>query len=124
MVAGIMMSGCHQQPLGKQVEMYGQWACAYQLRDDGTKNFDSPYNLLEFEYSDGFILNADGSGKVVWYEKENGDFAWEKTGSKLVFQVMRTENNSENFEFKISDLTAKSMLLESPGGKQYVMEKK
>lgn len=107
-------------------EIIGKWIYEYELKSDGTKDFDNPYALLEFEYSDGFILNEEGTGSSVWYDSINGNFEWlsDNRNSKLIISVIRTDNSIDEFEYSMSILDENSMEFETPKGHIYRMNKK
>lgn len=102
----------------------GEWIYEYELMSDGTKNFDNPYALLEFTYSDGFILNEDGTGHSVWNEVINENFEWVFNNSKLTISVTRSDNSIDKFEYQISNMNESSMQFESPKGYKFMLRKK
>lgn len=101
----------------------GQWEYEYEILDDGTKVFDNPYALLEFEYSDGFILNDNNTGNSIWYDNINSAFEWRMDNSTLIISVTRTDNSIDSFEYQISNLDENSMEFETPIGYKYLMKK-
>ena len=108
-----------------ETQLIGEWESQYEILSDGSKSYDNPYALLEFEYSDGFILKADNFGSTVWYDEvKDNYFEWEATESKLIISLVRSDNTIETFEFQIYDLEETSMLFESPKGHTYFMTKK
>lgn len=124
-IALILLTSCKKDE--KKIEptpsIVGQWVYEYELLSDGTKVFDNPYALLEFEYSDGFILNEDNTGNSVWYNDINGDFEWSSDNSILTISVTRSNGSIDKFEYQISDLNESSMGFESPKGHKYLMIK-
>lgn len=107
-----------------ELSIIGEWEYQYQLLSDGTKDFDNPYALLEFEYSDGFILNEDHTGSSVWYDKINGSFSWTRNDMKLIITVSREDSSVDYFEYQISKLEESAMEFQSPNGSTYLMIKK
>lgn len=124
-VALILITSCQKDD--NQIEsipsVVGQWKYEYEILSDGTKVFDNPYALLEFEYSDGFILNDNNTGNSVWYDKVNGDFEWTTNNSILIISITKSDNSIDKFEYQISNLNEKSMELETPKGAKYLMKK-
>ena len=124
-VAGLMAS-CEKknEQVAPTPSLIGEWMFEYTILEDGSRNYDDPYALLEFEYSDGFILKENGQANSVWYQKVNGEFEWEKAGEQLIFSVTRPDNSVDTFTFEFSDLTLASLLLKTPKGHVYKMLKK
>lgn len=113
-----------EKPMNLENSLIGEWTHEYEITEEGLKNFDQPYALLEFNYSDGFILNEDGLGKSVWLESTNDDFEWEFNNPKLIFSLKRSDDTIDKFEFLISNLTENSLVINSPKEHKYFMTKK
>lgn len=103
-----------------ELSIVGEWVYEYELLSDGTKDFDNPYALLEFEYSDGFILKENGTGNSVWNDVINNNFDWTSDNSKLIISLIESANI---FEYKVSILTDETMFFETPKGHKYFMNK-
>lgn len=106
-------------------QLIGEWQFRYEILSNGSKEYDNPYALLEFDYSDGFILKADNTGKAVWFESvKDYDFDWNAMESTLSISLNRSNGSIDTFEYLISDLTETSMYFGSPKGHKYFMTKK
>ncbi len=121
LILAFIVLGCNKDD---NQTLIGEWGYEYELMDDGTKNYEHPYALLEYEYSDGFILKKDKSGNPIWNENINGEFEWTKNWNKLLLYVTRDDNSIDEFNFKISNVTNTSMFFETPKGHKYKMKKK
>lgn len=120
-----LFSGCQSedQIIEPELNILGHWKYQYELLNDGTKRYDNPYALLEFEYSDAFILKEDKSGNSIWFDTINGDFEWSNNNLELVITVTREDQSVDRFEYQISNLEEGSMEFESPNGSKYFMVK-
>ena len=104
--------------------LIGEWKFESQILEDGTFRTDPPYALVEFEYSDGFILNKNNKGFTIWNELINGDeFSWSNTKKFLIIKVENSSGNTTEYEFKISNVENHSMNFETNEGKKYLLKK-
>lgn len=122
----IVVIGCKKDSeiIKPGLKIVGEWKYQYELLEDGTKEYKNPYALLDFEYSDGFILKENNLGHSVWYDKVNGNFEWTMNDSKLIFTVTKADNSVEDFEYQISNQKEDSMMFESLDGSHFFMIKK
>ncbi len=112
-----LLSSCEKTV--EEISILGKWESEYLLLEDGTKNFDPPYALLEFEYSDAFELLDDGIGKSYWFNAENGSFDWTFENGILTCKIPGPNNTIASFEFITSQLSERSMDFETPQGHTY-----
>jgi hypothetical protein len=106
--------------------LVGEWKYEYRLLEDGTRDYQEPYALLGWNYSDGFILYEDGTGYSVWYDSINSDkFAWSNTRNLMTMQVTQPNNEIHEFDYTITEVKENSMFLEDVNkGNKYFMNKK
>lgn len=104
-------------PTPEEEDLIGTWRSLYEYLPDGTKDSSNvPYALLEFEYSDGFILKEDDLCDVVWLGLVNApDLTW-----TLKEETLRIHDT----DFTISDRTANQMDFATPKGHKYRLEKR
>ena len=125
----ILIIGCKRdyiiddRVIEPELSIVGEWKYEYEILRDGTKELENPYAILEFEYSDGFILKENGTGNSLWNNSINGDFEWTDNGFKLKVSVERADNHIDQFEYNLSNLTENSMEFETPKGHKYLMIK-
>lgn len=121
----ILFNACksQNQVIEPELEIVGHWKYQYELLSDGTKKYDNPYALLEFEYSDAFILKENNTGNSVWYDTINGNFEWISSDSILTIIVTRQDSSIDQFQYSISNLDEVSMEFQSPNGNKYFMVK-
>ena len=126
MMVSIVITGCQKdEPIVESShELVGEWIYEYEIMEDGTKKFDNPYALLEFEYSDGFVLKEDGTGNSIWVGEINDDFEWIRDESRLFLQVRKSNGSVDEFVYGISNLTDISMRFSTPKGHIYRMKKR
>lgn len=121
----LLIGSCQKDDMAfePKLSIVGEWKYEFEILSDGTKLFDNPYALLEFEYSDGFILKENGIGNPQWFNTINGDFEWLYDDFKLTISVTRSDNSIDQFEYIISNLTNSSMEFKTPKGHKYLMIK-
>lgn len=126
MMVLIAITACQQdEPMVESShEIVGEWMYEYEIMEDGTKKFDNPYALLEFEYSDGFILKEDGTGNSIWFGEINDDFEWARDESRLFVHVAKSNGAVDEFVYGISNMTDTSMRFSTPKGHTYRMNKR
>lgn len=77
----LFFSACTKNKI--ENNLIGTWEFEYEILKFGSKNYDNPAYLMNFEYSDGFILNEDGTGSTIWYGNQNSEFEWSSTKKKI-----------------------------------------
>lgn len=120
-VAVLFFSSCKKQKIER--DLTGTWVYEYEIMEDGTKKYDNPYALMDFNYSDGFILNDDGSGSTIWYDNPNGDIEWSNTNNKLIIHGQYWNGELTDYEYSIEDVKSTSLIFENYKGHKYYMEK-
>ncbi|MTB50751.1 hypothetical protein [Lewinella sp. W8] len=121
----LLLISCEKERMtDPEVISLGKWVYVYELREDGTRDFENPYALLEFEYSDGFILNEDGTGHSIWYDNINDDFTWRRNGGILTFVVEHPDGTIDEYEYHYSPESPTSLFFDTPEGRTYLMELK
>lgn len=102
--------------------LVGTWKYEYELKSDGTRDYGNPYALLQFEYSDGFILYDNGTGNTMWYDKINDPepFEWSYKSGKIRVEV---SNVPKAFEYGVANLKEGAMNF-TTGGREYYMTKR
>ena len=119
----IFLLGCEKK-IEPEISLLGEWISEYEIMEDGTKNFDDPYAILVFEYSNGFILEENGQGSSIWNGAINGAFEWTKMDNKILMFVPGPNNSTSTFEFQISNVTNESMDFYSPKEHRYFLTRK
>lgn len=106
--------------------LIGEWQCEYELLEDGTKDYADQYALLDWNYSDGFILYKDGTCQSTWLGVINSDkIEWSNSKDLLTIHVPRSNGEIEDFEYFISDVKKNSMFMEYQAkGYKYYLNKK
>jgi len=97
--------------------LQGAWTIEFGYKPDGSVDPNtSRYALLEFEYSDGFILKENDLCDVVWNDQINAkDLSWSYTEGKLLIK---------EHSFIVSNLQEDQMDFETPKGYRYHLIKK
>lgn len=123
---GLMAVACTKsnEIIDNELDLVGEWTYEYTIREDGSRDYDNPNALFDYNYGDGFILNDNHTGHSVWYDEINGDFEWLSTDSKLTISVWRFDKGIAEFEFELSNRTNSSMILDTPKGNRYLLHKK
>ncbi|MEE9431658.1 MAG: hypothetical protein V3V16_11490 [Melioribacteraceae bacterium] len=107
-----------------KLSIVGEWNAEYEILSDGTKDYRVQYAILEFNYSDAFILKENKKGHSIWFDNINGDFEWTRDNSKLTITVTQFDSTREDFEFQLSELKNHSMVFDTPKGHKYLLSKK
>ena len=118
----LIISACNK-PEKIKSHLEGTWVCEYEIMEDGSKNFSAPYALVDFNYSDGFTLNEDGTGSTMWYGAPNGDIEWSNTKEKLIIHDQYWNGELINYEYSIENVTSSSMEFENYKGHRFGMKK-
>ena len=89
---------------------------------------ETTYALLEYNYSDGFILYPDRrTGNSMWFGGVNdaaGErFQWILVDEAWTITLTRSDGSKEDFTFQVSDLTDSRMDLQTPKGFRYQLGK-
>lgn len=118
----LILSACKKNRI--ENNLIGTWECEYEILEDGTKDYDAPYAIMDFQYSDGFILNEDGTGSTIWYDVSNSEIEWSSTKNKLIIHNQYLAGELTDYEFSIKDVKSNSMVFENyEGHKFYVIKK-
>lgn len=104
-------------------QLLGYWKYEYELLDDGSKNYNNPYALLEFTYSDGFILEENKVGSSVWYDSINGEFNWEFKEGALILTVSYDDGAVKEFVHSLTEIRENTLIFNSLKGHTYFMRK-
>ena len=123
--------GCGRESGGPDptAMMVGTWKITATIDEDGTRvPAETTYALLEYNYSDGFILYPDRrTGNSMWYGGVNdaaGErFQWILVDEAWTITLTRSDGSKEDFTFQVSDLTDSRMDLQTPKGFRYQLEK-
>lgn len=118
----LIFSSCRPLPAPSPEEpekdsLQGAWTIEFGYKPDGSVDPNtSRYALLEFEYSDGFILKDNALCDVVWSGQINAkDLSWSYQEEKLTIN---------GYVFIVSELQEDQMDFETPKGYKYHLIKK
>lgn len=117
----LFISACKKEKI--EWDLTGTWVYEYEIMEDGTKKYNNPYALMDFNYSDGFILNDDGSGSTIWYDTPNGDIEWSGTKNKLIIHDQYLNGELTDYEYSIEEVKSTSLIFENYKGQKYYMKK-
>lgn len=116
-------------------DYYGYWSFEYSLLDDGTKNYNFPYAMMEYNYSDAFKLCEDKTGYSRWDQGSISldsvsnlnclaEFDWNIIDNTILRIDLKDNSIVNNvLDFKISDFSNETMLIESPKGFKYFVRR-
>ena len=121
LVMMLFICSCKKEKIKR--DLTGTWVYEYEIMEDGTKKYDTPYALMDFNYSDGFILNNDGSGSTIWYDTPNGDIEWSSAKDKLIIHNQYLNGELTDYEYSIEEVKTTSLMFENYKGKKYYMKK-
>ncbi|MFT5820535.1 MAG: hypothetical protein ACI8ZM_001778 [Crocinitomix sp.] len=118
----LIFSACKKNRI--ENNLIGTWEFEYEILDEGSKDYDLPYALMDFGYNDGFILNEDGTGSPTWYGEDSEGFEWSSTKNKLIIYNRYWAGELTNYEFSIKNVKRTSLTFENYKGHKYYMKKK
>lgn len=124
-VLPLVLFSCQKEKIDSSAYLIGQWEHEYTHLEDGSKKFDNPYALLEFDYSDGFILYENNTGHSWWMGRINNpkEFEWRYDDATLTISVSHPDGSNADFEFSLPSLSEHSMVINTPKGFTYSMKK-
>ena len=120
----LILSSCKKEPLFDK-SLAGKWEAEYELMEDGSKSFTPPWALLEFEYSDAFILHEDQTLTILWTEKTNNSLKckWFGSNSNLTIHAGNPDGSSRVFDYKITRISENRIILQTPKGHKWMMKR-
>ena len=117
----LLFGSCKKEKI--EQNLIGTWVFEYEILDDCLKKYDNPYALLDFTYSDGFVLNDDGSGSTTWYNSPGGEIEWSNTKNKLIIHDQYWSGELIDYNYSIKDIKSTSLVFENYKGHKYYMKK-
>lgn len=121
-VSALVFTSCNKTETTEEL-LWGQWNFTHAIQEDGSIDTQSPYSLVEFTYSDGFILTENHEGSTIWFEQVNENFQWSFADSKLKMTVLYDNQESNTFVFEIDELTHETMIFKTPKKHTYLLTK-
>lgn len=120
----LILNSCKKEPLYDK-SLAGKWEAEYELMEDGSKSFTPPWALLEFEYSDAFILHEDQAVTILWAERANSSIKckWFGSNSNLTIHANYPNGNSSAFDYKITRISENRIILLTPKGHKWMMKR-